>query len=214
MEELCQVWPLLPGISDGFRVDIHRVPDYARPDLRVLCDEELADATPNIDHAFFARSQVRKQVFRSRRVERDANLIEVVSQRRHTANVAASPRRGKRLPNLTAMRRIRLPTTSQSGDRTGPNTPGGPSGVRFQVRVQPRASSDELVGVQGGVLRVRLTAPPVDGAANEALVAFLADQLGVSRRMVRIVSGIGSRNKLIEVDAKALPALDRILSRT
>jgi len=86
--------------------------------------------------------------------------------------------------------------------------------VRFQVRVQPRASSDELVGVQGGVLRVRLTAPPVDGAANEALVAFLADQLGVSRRMVRIVSGIGSRNKLIEVDAKALPALDRILSRT
>ena len=51
-------------------------------------------------------------------------------------------------------------------------------------------------------------------AGAEALVAFLADQLGVSRRMVRIVSGIGSRNKLIEVDAKALPALDRILSRT
>jgi uncharacterized protein YggU (UPF0235/DUF167 family) len=64
--------------------------------------------------------------------------------------------------------------------------------------------------MQNGVLRVRLQAPPVDGAANEALIAFIADELGVSRRMVRIVSGFGSRNKLLEVDAEAVSALDRI----
>jgi uncharacterized protein (TIGR00251 family) len=86
--------------------------------------------------------------------------------------------------------------------------------MRFNVRVQPRASKDEVVGFTNGVLRVRLRAPPVEGAANEALVDFLADELGVSRRHVRIVSGIGSRNKVIEVDDLARPALDRILSST
>ena len=86
--------------------------------------------------------------------------------------------------------------------------------MRFNVRVQPRASKDEVVGFANGVLRVRLRAPPVEGAANEALIKFLADELGVSRRHVRIVSGIGSRNKVIEVDDLARPALDRILSST
>jgi uncharacterized protein (TIGR00251 family) len=86
--------------------------------------------------------------------------------------------------------------------------------VRFDVRVQPRASRNEIAGVRNGVLRVRLTAPPVEGAANEGLIDFLADELGVARRQVRIVSGFGSRNKVIEVDAEVLPALDRILSST
>jgi uncharacterized protein (TIGR00251 family) len=86
--------------------------------------------------------------------------------------------------------------------------------IRFSVRVQPRASKDEFAGLRNGVLRIRLRAPPVEGAANEALVRFLADQLGVARRHVRIVSGISSRNKVIEVDDVARPALDRILSTT
>ena len=86
--------------------------------------------------------------------------------------------------------------------------------TRIEVRVQPRASSNQIVGYRDGVLRVRLQAPPVDGAANDALVRFLADQLGVARRQVRIVSGFGSRNKLVEVEAVALPALDRLLSST
>jgi hypothetical protein len=84
--------------------------------------------------------------------------------------------------------------------------------IRFDVRVQPRASRDEFAGVREGVLRVRLRAPPVEGAANEALIAFLADELGIPRRDVRIVSGFGSRTKIVEVDAHARPALDRILS--
>ena len=86
--------------------------------------------------------------------------------------------------------------------------------VRFEVRVQPRASRNEVVGNKEGILRVRLQAPPVDGAANEALIAFMADELGVPRRFVRIVSGFGSRNKVLEVDREALPALDRIRSAT
>jgi hypothetical protein len=73
-------------------------------------------------------------------------------------------------------------------------------GVRFQVRLQPRASRDEIVGVANGALRVRLHAPPVDGAANDALVRFLADRLEVSRSAVRIVAGTTSRTKTIEVE--------------
>ena len=92
------------------------------------------------------------------------------------------------------------------------NKPG--AAIRFQVRVQPRASRDEIAEVREGVIRVRLRAPPVDGAANESLVAFLADQLGVSRRQIRIISGAGSRSKTVEVDADARPALDRILTST
>ena len=68
--------------------------------------------------------------------------------------------------------------------------------------------------MQNGVIRVRLQAPPVDGAANEALIAFMADELGVPRRQVRIVSGFGSRNKVMEVSPQALSALDRIRSST
>lgn len=86
--------------------------------------------------------------------------------------------------------------------------------LRFDVRVQPRASKDEIVGVQEGALRVRLRAPPVEGAANDALIEFLADELGLSRRQIRIVSGLGSRSKVVEVDAKARHALDRIASAT
>lgn len=74
------------------------------------------------------------------------------------------------------------------------------AGVRFAVRVQPRASKNEVVGAHGTALKIRVQAPPVDGAANDALVSFLADLLGVSRRSVRIISGDSSRNKTLEID--------------
>lgn len=89
-----------------------------------------------------------------------------------------------------------------------------PSVVRFDVRVQPRASRNEWVGLRNGVLRVRLQAPAVEGAANEALIRFIANELGLSRRAVRIVSGFGSRNKVVEVVAEAHPALDRLINAT
>lgn len=72
-------------------------------------------------------------------------------------------------------------------------------GFRFSVQVQPRASRSEVTGLHGTALKVRLQAPPVDGAANEALVAFLAESLGVRARDVRLVSGLTSRSKVVEV---------------
>jgi uncharacterized protein len=83
-------------------------------------------------------------------------------------------------------------------------------GVRFAVRVQPRASRSSVEGVRDGALRVRLTAPPVDGAANEALVALLAGVLGVGRRSVRVVRGTTSRSKLVEVDGIGRGEVERL----
>ena len=81
----------------------------------------------------------------------------------------------------------------------GPIT-GSPAGSRLSLRVQPRASRDEMVGVAGGAIRVRLTAPPVDGAANDALLRFLAARLGIPRSGLTLVSGQTGRNKVVEVD--------------
>jgi uncharacterized protein (TIGR00251 family) len=84
-------------------------------------------------------------------------------------------------------------------------------GVRFSVRVQPRASRSELAGVHGDALKVRLAAPPVDGAANDALVELLADRLGVARRAVRIVSGASGRSKTVDVDGVTIEAVLRLV---
>lgn len=74
------------------------------------------------------------------------------------------------------------------------------SAVRVSIHVQPRAARSEIVGLHGAALKVRLQAPPVDGAANEALVTLLAERLGVARRAVRVVAGASSRAKTVEVD--------------
>ncbi len=66
--------------------------------------------------------------------------------------------------------------------------------------MQPRASRTELAGLHGGVLKVRIAAPPVEAAANRALIEFLAECLGVAKRSVRIVAGETSRTKLVEAD--------------
>lgn len=71
--------------------------------------------------------------------------------------------------------------------------------VVFEVRVQPRASRNEIVGEHGSILKVRLQAPPVDNRANEALVALLAESLGVSRGAVEIVAGWTGRKKRVAV---------------
>ena len=67
------------------------------------------------------------------------------------------------------------------------------------MRVQPRASRTRVVGVQGGVLKLQVTAAPVDGKANQAVVALLADWLGVPPRTVAVVRGATARDKLVEV---------------
>ena len=73
-------------------------------------------------------------------------------------------------------------------------------GVQFAVRVVPRAAKNGVQGELGDAVKIRLCAPPVDGAANAALVEFLAEQLGVPRSRVRLVSGATGRNKRIAVD--------------
>jgi uncharacterized protein len=73
------------------------------------------------------------------------------------------------------------------------------AGVTFAVKVQPRAKRNAITGKVGDALKVALTAPPVDGRANEACVAFFANLLEVPRSSITIASGETSRNKVIRV---------------
>jgi uncharacterized protein (TIGR00251 family) len=73
------------------------------------------------------------------------------------------------------------------------------AGVTFAVKVQPRAKTDAITGEFGDALKLALTAPPVDGRANEACVEFFANLLDVPRSSVTIASGETSRNKIIRV---------------
>jgi uncharacterized protein len=82
--------------------------------------------------------------------------------------------------------------------------------IRFSVRLQPRASKNEIVGLQGTALKVRVTAPPVDGLANDALIEFLSKALNISRRNVCIVSGHSSRTKVVEISEAHLESVQRL----
>jgi uncharacterized protein (TIGR00251 family) len=86
------------------------------------------------------------------------------------------------------------------------------TGVRFDVRVLPRGSRTGIEGVRDGAVVVRVTAPPVDGAANAALTAAVADALKLAKREVQIVSGGRSRRKTIEVASVSVPELRARLS--
>jgi uncharacterized protein len=75
-----------------------------------------------------------------------------------------------------------------------------PTGVELDVRVVPRARKTEIGGRRGNALLVRVAAPPVEGAANDALVELLAGLCRVPRRRIRLVSGESSRHKRIAID--------------
>ncbi|MCG6909942.1 MAG: DUF167 domain-containing protein [Deltaproteobacteria bacterium] len=76
--------------------------------------------------------------------------------------------------------------------------PGGPDrGLAFKVYVQPRASKNQIVGRHGDALKIKLKAPPVEGAANKMCVRFLAECLGLPKSKVEIKSGHSSRTKLL-----------------
>ena len=72
--------------------------------------------------------------------------------------------------------------------------------ARINVYVQPRASKTAVAGMHDGCVKIRLAAPPVDGAANAALVEFVAEQLGIAKSRVRIAAGLTSRRKTVEVE--------------
>ena len=75
-----------------------------------------------------------------------------------------------------------------------------PDGATIRVRVVPGARSTTVAGVEGGVLRVRVAAPPVEGKANKALLTFLAGRFGVRPRALRLVSGERGREKVVLVE--------------
>ena len=85
--------------------------------------------------------------------------------------------------------------------------------VTLKLRVQPRASRTEITGEHGGALKLKISAPPVDGKANEECRRFLAKLLGVSATSVEIISGGSSRDKVIRVSnisaRRVLEALGR-----
>lgn len=83
--------------------------------------------------------------------------------------------------------------------------------VLLQVRVQPRASKNKVVGWREGVLYLHLTAPPVEGLANEACVKFLAEKLGVQRSRITLVSGEKSRNKVLQIEGLGREEIERRL---
>jgi len=74
-----------------------------------------------------------------------------------------------------------------------------PQGATFSVRVQPRAKKNTVAGVLGDALKLSLTAPPVEGRANQACVEFLAELLSVPRASITIAAGESSRNKVVRV---------------
>ena len=97
----------------------------------------------------------------------------------------------------------------EAGDHPPARPPGRPTVLQFHV--QPRASRTEVVGWHGDAIKVRLAAPPVDGAANAALLTFLADTLDVPRTSVRLVSGSTSRRKRIAITGRSVEEAYRTL---
>ena len=74
-----------------------------------------------------------------------------------------------------------------------------PDGALLAVKLQPRASANEIIGPLGAELRIKVTAPPVDAAANEALVELLAGRLDCARGRVELVRGHKSRHKIVKL---------------
>ena len=85
--------------------------------------------------------------------------------------------------------------------------------VMFSVKVVPRASKNQIAGVEGDAIKVRLNALPVEGKANDTLIAFLADALGVRRAQIEIVMGHTSRRKVVRVRGVSTQEVERKLTQ-
>ncbi|HLN04478.1 MAG TPA: DUF167 domain-containing protein [Bryobacteraceae bacterium] len=84
--------------------------------------------------------------------------------------------------------------------------------ARITVKVQPRAKATRVAGRLENAYRLQVAAPPVDGKANDACIAFFADVAGVAKSRVRIVSGLTSRMKVVEIDGISQEQLERKLA--
>ena len=88
-----------------------------------------------------------------------------------------------------------------------------PNGATFQVKVQPRAKKNAIAGEVGEALKLAITAPPIEGRANQACIIFLAELLNVPRSSVTIAAGQSSRNKVIRVAGLSAAQVEERLSR-
>jgi uncharacterized protein (TIGR00251 family) len=79
--------------------------------------------------------------------------------------------------------------------------------LTLTLHIQPGAKKTEVAGEHGDALKIRLAAPPVDGKANAALLAFIAERLGVSKNAVTLKSGQTSRRKVVEVEGASVEAV-------
>ncbi|HET9839736.1 MAG TPA: DUF167 domain-containing protein [Candidatus Angelobacter sp.] len=86
-------------------------------------------------------------------------------------------------------------------------------GISFAVRVQPRARKNAITGVMGDAIKVALTAPPVEGRANQAVIEFFAELFQIPRASVTIASGEASRNKVIRVAGLGRAAVEQRLAQ-
>ena len=85
-------------------------------------------------------------------------------------------------------------------------------GATFAVKVHPRARKNAITGVVGDALKLALTAPPVDGKANQAVIEFFADLFAIPRSSVTIASGETNRNKVIRISGLSRAALEKRLA--
>ena len=99
-----------------------------------------------------------------------------------------------------------------TGDRAAPAPREEPLTADLSVRLQPRARRDEVVGERGGAVVIRVTAPPVDGKANEALCRLVAKAAGVPPSRVTVVRGQTARDKVVRVDGVEIDALRAALT--
>ena len=72
-------------------------------------------------------------------------------------------------------------------------------GLEVRIKAVPRASKDEIQGLHDGALKIRLTTPPVDGKANQALIKFLSKQLNISKAQIELTQGETSRSKILRI---------------
>jgi uncharacterized protein (TIGR00251 family) len=84
-------------------------------------------------------------------------------------------------------------------------------GIVLNIRVIPRASRCELAGVQGDALKLRITAPPVEGAANKECVRFLSGMLGVKKSQIKIIAGHRSKNKKVSILGITRKDIERVV---
>jgi len=86
------------------------------------------------------------------------------------------------------------------------------NGVIFHIHVVPKSSKNEYAGIQGDAMKLKITAPPVEGQANDACIRFLSVLLGVKKNQVTIVSGHTSRKKTVAIEGRGKKDIEAVIS--